>query len=385
MRASMRTSPHRVYACVLAVVFAAAVPHGVDAQSASLAALRADYIDSATRAHLERARTAAYIPGHSLMRLYETVCAPALAKEGPREPGLQVAPSFAERQKRVPPQSQWYSAPAKVFDNLYWLGSVGNAYSEPELAGDSTWAVTTSAGIILIDTANEYSAPTLITEGLQKVGLNARDIKYVVLTHPHGDRYFGSTYVQKTYDAKVLMSERDWQTLDKSNEPAELKPRKDMVVTDGMKLTLGDTTLTLYVTPGHTPGTVSVLVPLKDGRDRHLGVVWGGINPSFERYGVRYYSTLQETFQTWSASAARMRRLAREANADVYLTIHPFYDNALDKIYAVDYRDPGEPHPLVSRQNLDNFLTIIEECTRAQLARIEAKAAAPARTSDARN
>ena len=30
-----------------------------------------------------------------------------------------------------------------------------------------------------------------------------------------------------------------------------------MVATDGQKLTLGDTTMTLYVTPGHTLGTVS--------------------------------------------------------------------------------------------------------------------------------
>ncbi len=49
-----------------------------------------------------------------------------------------------------------------------------------------------------------------------------------------------------------------------------------MVPTDGMKLTLGDTTLTLYVTPGHTPGTLSTLVPLKDGNQRHLGYILGG-------------------------------------------------------------------------------------------------------------
>ena len=356
--------------CGVAVLVLAGVPEPAGAQSASKAALNAPHIDAATRAHLEKAWSAAYAPGHSLMVLYETVCAPALSPQGPVEPGLQVAPSMSEREKRVPPRSQWYTRPAKVFDNLYWLGSMGNAYSVPQAAGDSIWAVTTSEGIILIDTANEYQAEALITEGLQQVGLNPANIKYVVLSHPHGDRYFGATYVQNKYKARVIMSEADWATLAKSNEPEQLKPKKDMVATDGMKLTLGDTTLTLHITPGHTPGTISTLVPLKDGRQTHVGLVWGGINPGITRYGVRYYPRMQEAFETWAASTARMRTIAQQAGADVYLTIHPLYDNALDKIHAVDYREGNEPHPLVSKDNVNRFLTIIEECTRAQLARV---------------
>ena len=49
------------------------------------------------------------------------------------------------------------------------------------------------------------------------------------------------------------MSEADWGVMAKSNEPNELKPKKDMIGTDGKKITLGDMTMTLYLTPGHTP------------------------------------------------------------------------------------------------------------------------------------
>ena len=52
------------------------------------------------------------------------------------------------------------------------------------------------------------------------------------------------------------MSEADWDTLAKYNSPAKVKPTKDMVATDGQKLTLGDTTITLYITPGSSPGTI---------------------------------------------------------------------------------------------------------------------------------
>jgi len=62
--------------------------------------------------------------------------------------------------------------------------------------------------------------------------------------------------------------------------------------------------------------------------------------------------------------------IAAKAGADTYLTIHPLYDNALEKIHALKYRKPGDPHPLVSKDNLNRFLTIIKECTDAQMARI---------------
>jgi hypothetical protein len=42
--------------------------------------------------------------------------------------------------------------------------------------------------------------------------------------------------------ARVILSAADWDLLDRSPEP---KPKRDMVATDGQKLTLGDETLTL--------------------------------------------------------------------------------------------------------------------------------------------
>src|SRR5437879_12746540 len=105
------------------------------------------------------------------------------------------------------------------------------------------------------------------------------------------------------------MSEADWNFIAKDDTPPELKPERDMIATDGMKLTLGDTTLTLYLTPGHTPGTISTLVPLKDGNQRHVGAVWGGINPSLVRYRVKYCANCEETFRSWSASTVRFQEI----------------------------------------------------------------------------
>jgi metallo-beta-lactamase class B len=328
--------------------------------SVSLAAVWAARVDaqlSKAQAHIAAARAAAYEPGHDFTVVFDTLCEAALSERGPTIPPPQVAPPLATR--KVPPRSEWYTEPAQVFDNLYYIGS----------PNDSMWAVTTSDGIIVIDTGFDYSVEEL-SSGLKKFGLDPASIKFVVLSHAHGDRYFGAKYLQDKYRPRVVMSEADWEVLAKSNEPAELKPRKDMVATDGMKLTLGDTTLTLYVTPGHTPGTIATLVPLRDGSRQHLGVVWGGMNPGYTRYGVQYYPTLADSFRTWSASMRRFQDIAAKAGADVYLTIHPYYDKALDKMHALKFRQPGDPHTFVSARAVQRFLTVMAECTDAQLARV---------------
>jgi metallo-beta-lactamase class B len=76
-----------------------------------------------------------------------------------------------------------------------------------------------------------------------------------------------------------MMSALDWDMVaklpaPKSGEPGV--PAREMDITDGQKLTLGNTTLTMYITPGHTPGTVSMLVPVTDKGRSHLLSFWGG-------------------------------------------------------------------------------------------------------------
>src|SRR6266516_2921595 len=331
--------------------------------------------NAAAQKHIDIAKAAAYRPGHDLTALYETVCRPAFSEKGPVEeaPAKDPAPgSTVLSSVKVPARSAWSFPPAKVFDNLYWLGSHADSLSTPQVFGNSTWAVKTSEGIILIDSGMNFSAPELITNGLKKLGEDPAQIKYLILTHAHSDRYWGAKYIQDTYKAHLIVSEADWHGIEISPDPTELKPKKDMVATDGMKLTLGDTTLTIYVTPGHTPGTISVLVPLKDGNQRHLGAVWGGINPNLYGHGVRNGPTLEAVIKTWSASTARFMDIANKAGADVYLAIHPGYDMALGRILALRYGKQGDPHPFVSKDNLMRFLTIIKQCSDAQLARLGA-------------
>src|SRR2546428_1256448 len=336
---------------VCAFVFLAWIAIDANAQASGKAAVQS---------HLAAAKAAAYEPGNDLTTLYDTVCAPALSDRGPREPDIQ---ALAEsRAPQTGPRSEWHTEPGKAFDNLFYIGS----------PFQSTWAVTTSEGIILIDSGYDYSAKELITDGLKKLHLDPTQIKYVVLTHVHGDRFYGARYLQDTYKARVIMSEADWNVMTKTNDPGELKPKKDMVATDGMKLTLGDNTLTLYITPGHTPGTLSTLVPLKDGNQRHLGYLLGGRGAEMSDYGVSYFPDMATAMRTWTASIKRFHNIAQKAGADTFLSIHPQHDKTFDKLTAVRFRKPGAPHPFVNKEFIENHTTVMTECMEAQLAWLKA-------------
>src|SRR2546423_3781794 len=150
--------------------------------------------------------------------------------------------------RTVPDRALWYAKPYKVFDNLYFVGTKIH----------SSWALTTSDGIILIDTLFDYAVEPEIVEGLTTLGLDPRAIKYVLISHAHGDHDQGAALLQSRYGTKVVMGAPDWDaTLQRPANAAGGVPKRDTTVgPEGMKLTLGETTVNIIATPGHTPGTL---------------------------------------------------------------------------------------------------------------------------------
>ena len=200
----------------------------------------------------------------------------------------------------------WYAEGGQVFDNLYLLTTKTN----------SAWAVNTSAGIILIDTLFGYAAQDEIVDGLKRVGLDPANIKYIVVSHAHGDHDGSVKFLQDTYNPRIIMGPKDWELAARKANP----PRRDMDATDGQKLTLGDTTITIYITPGHTAGTLSVLVPLKDHGVPHLAMEWGGT-----ALGA---NTSREMLQSYISNAGRFMDIAEGAGADVIIVNHTEYNDA---------------------------------------------------------
>jgi metallo-beta-lactamase class B len=254
--------------------------------------------------------------------------------------------------RTTPARESWHAEPVKVFDNFYFVG----------MTEFSAWAVTTSAGIIVIDPLFDYSVEDEVVEGLRKLGLDPADIEYVLISHGHLDHAGGAKLLQERFGARVLLTAADWDLLDRDN-PA-WKPRRDIEITDGQRLTLGDTTLTLHFTPGHTNGTVSTLIPLRDGAASHVAALWGGTLFNFGPDAAR--------FAAYAESAARFRELATAAGADVLLSNHTDYDGTKQKLPALASRAAGAPHPyVVGNESVRRYLTVANECAQAALASVQ--------------
>ncbi len=251
--------------------------------------------------------------------------------------------------------------PTRVFDNLYYVGS----------QGVSSWAVATSGGIILIDALNNgEEARTIIEPGLRRLGLDPARIRFIIVTHAHGDHYGGVRYLAERYHPRVVMSEADWQELARPRLQFDSPnwgrpPERDMAVRDGERLTLGETSIELRVTRTHTPGTISPIITVTDGRARHRVMLWGGTAFNF--------GLVRERLDSYAAEADRMRRIAAARGVDAFVANHPGADGSRRRFELLRARGPRDPHPyVIGRARVGAILARMAECARTNAAAIEA-------------
>jgi metallo-beta-lactamase class B len=260
----------------------------------------------------------------------------------------------------TPDRAGWYASPYKVFDNLYWLGTRQH----------SSWALRTSAGIIIIDTNFAWATQPEIIDGLTKLNLDPRDIKYVIISHAHGDHDQGAAELQTRYGAKVVMGTPDWEsTLQRPATAAGGVPKRDIAVgPEGTKITLGDTTVTVVATPGHTPGTLSYVFPVQDqGRTVMVAYSGGTLTGAFGTDGARW--------DEYIASQKKIAKAAADAGASVMLSNHSEYDGAYTKARLAGLkREVGEDNPfIVGAQGVQRYFTVMAECALASKLRVGAK------------
>ena len=252
----------------------------------------------------------------------------------------------------VPDRATWYAQPYKVFDTLYFVGTRIH----------SAWALTTTQGIIVIDTLFAYAVEPEIVEGLTKLGLNPRDVKYVLISHAHGDHDQGAALLQSRYGAKVVMGAADWEsTLKRPATAAGGVPKRDVIVgAEGLKVTLGDTTVDVIATPGHTPGTLSYIFPVKDGGRTVTVAYSGGTAFNFPRQA--------QAFAVYRDSQKKLADAARAAGATVLMSNHTEFDRAYDRARIAQLpRAAGEKHPYESdAATVQRYFEMTGSCAEAQ-------------------
>lgn len=260
----------------------------------------------------------------------------------------------------TPDRAGWYASPYKIFDNLYWLGTRQH----------SSWALRTSEGLIIIDTNFAWAIQPEIIDGLTTLGLDPRDIKYVIISHAHGDHDQGAAELQRRFGAKVVMGAPDWEsTLQRPASAAGGVPKRDVSVgPEGAKVSLGDTTVTVVATPGHTPGTLSYVFPVKhDGQTVMVAYSGGTLTGAFGTDAARW--------DEYVASQRKIAKAAADASATVMLSNHSEYDGAYTRARLIAAkREIGENHPfIVGADGVQRYFTVMAECALASKLRVGAK------------
>jgi metallo-beta-lactamase class B len=242
--------------------------------------------------------------------------------------------------------------PLKVFDNLYYVG----------MRQVGAWAVTTPQGIILIDSLFPGDGQKRIEPGLRALGLRPQDIKLIILTHGHVDHFGGARYLQDKYGAHVAMSAADWDFMEKQRGDPATKPRRDQTIADGQVIDFGSARITAVLTPGHTPGSLGLIIPVSDHGQPHTAALWGGtmISAPVPMALREQYLTSMDHFLTFTHAA----------KVDVEIENHPYVGDQVVKLFEVARRAPGEPHPfVVGSDAVDRYFGILRTCAEAGIAR----------------
>jgi hydroxyacylglutathione hydrolase len=83
---------------------------------------------------------------------------------------------------------------------------------------------------------------------------NGLEIEYIIATHGHGDHVGGIGLLAEKTGAKVVVHKADAPGLQRGGLPT------DVIVEDGDTLTVGEIKIEVIHTPGHTPGSICLLV-----------------------------------------------------------------------------------------------------------------------------
>jgi len=108
-------------------------------------------------------------------------------------------------------------------------------------------------------------------------------------------------------------------------------------------------------------------MPLRDGNVRHVGELWGGNSFNFQ--------LTDANFTAYANSVAKFAKIAKDKSADVQLSNHPNFDEALEKIAKLKTRAAGQPHPFVlGPEALARIFTVQSECALAGRAKLRSAA-----------
>lgn len=224
----------------------------------------------------------------------------------------------------------------KPFSILRGLSFVGTYQASVHL-------IDTGDGLVMLDTGYRDTFYWTVN-GIYALGYKPEDVKYILLTHWHGDHVEGARpMLTLAPNAKTVIGTRDDKLL---NERYGITP--ELVVREGDALTCGNVTFRFAETPGHTVGTVSVFFDYtEDGRTYHVGMFGGAGRRTLSADNADYYAGAVSDY------LGSLERLKSE-RVDLFLGNHCWHNNTGEKAVALE-ADPSV-NPFVDAGEFYRFL-----------------------------
>ena len=250
-------------------------------------------------------------------------------------------------------QNDWNAPfPAhRVIDNVYFVGT----------AQLGSFLITTPAGHILVNSDFESTVPS-IRKSVEALGFKFSDIKILLGSHAHGDHMEADALVKQLTGATVMAMEQDVPAL-RAMQPGGKPHPIDRVLHDGDHVTLGGTTLTAYLTPGHTKGCTSWGLDVREnGNIYHALIICSfGVNDNYKLVGNADYPQIASDYVATYAKA-------RALPVDVFLGSHGTFYGLPEKYESLKARKDGEPNPFVDHAGYLAHIATQEQRFKAMLA-----------------
>jgi metallo-beta-lactamase class B len=183
----------------------------------------------------------------------------------------------------------------------------------------NSYLFTTPQGHILINTNYEDTVP-LLRASVQKLGFALNDIKIILGSHAHPDHQQADAMLKELAGgATVMAMEQDIPALKAMNAPSGKAYSADRVLKDGEQVSLGGTTLTAHLTPGHTRGCTTWTTRIADGgRTYNVLIACAGLQENARLVNNKNYPEIAEDF-------ARSIKTFKSLPVDVFLGAHSWF------------------------------------------------------------
>ena len=223
---------------------------------------------------------------------------------------LAATPALVQTQTQQDRTQDKVAFPAHtIIGNLHYVGT----------ATLNSYLFTTPQGHILINTNYEDTVP-LLRASVEKLGFKLTDIKIVLGSHAHPDHQQADALLKElSGGATVMAMEQDVPALKAMKSPSGKPYSADRVLKDGEQVSLGGTTLTAHLTPGHTRGCTTWTTRMADAaRTYNVVIACAGLQENAQLVNNRNYPEIAEDF-------ARSITTWKSLPVDVFLGAHSWF------------------------------------------------------------